>query len=128
MYLGRMVRKSKWLPARTEPEGFREPGRSTDSSTVMIGTLGAGRTPLSSIAIGIFWAVGGIALAIGAVVVFDPANWPIPLMVMALLFLLLAAFQLRRGAVRWVWRRNNVQLTNGVYLRSWERTPAHYDR
>lgn len=35
-----------------------------------------------------------------------------------------AAYTAQRGIRRWRWRRANVDLTGGVYVRPWEKTPS----
>lgn len=110
-----MPRKNQWLPGQNN-----EPGYKTDFRSYNIGQV---KTPLGYIIVA--------ATLIVCVVILDTfilgmpnLNGPaITIVVIADLVLLgLALFNAVRGTRRWIWRKKNVNLTGGVYLRPWERS------
>ena len=56
----------------------------------------------------------------------DTLVWFISVMVFCQVALIAGTvYTTQRGIRRWRWRRANVHLTGGVYLRPWEKTPHH---
>ena len=114
-------------PGRTpkpQPHPSGEPGRTHDGLSVA--GDGPGQTPLEDVVPGIVIVVIGLvtiplALLPGAPVAIVAVF--VPLGVGALV---LGGWLIRRGSKRWAWRRANVHLTGGRYVRPWEKTPENY--
>lgn len=110
---------------KPQPHPSGEPGRQYDNLTVA--GDGPGQTPLEDVIPGILLVVLGLAMilvvtlipgmAVAAIAVFVP---------LGVVFFALAAWLIRRGSKRWAWRKANVHLTGGRYLRPWEKTPSSY--
>jgi ABC-type xylose transport system permease subunit len=121
-----MTRKNRWLPG--DP-GFREvqasdePGWATDRATWNMWR--GPTTPLNSLVSAIVLIVVATLIGFWAFALAGPLNLGAFLVatIGILAFLGIAAYSLVRAIRQWSWRRKNVAVTGGRYLRAWQQTP-----
>lgn len=102
-----------------------EPGRKYDHLSTA--GEGPGQTPLEDVIPGILITV--VAIIVIPLVIFVPGVVVAVTAVfvpVGVVFLALGIWLIRRGSKRWAWRKANVHLTGGRYLRPWEKTPDSY--
>jgi ABC-type multidrug transport system fused ATPase/permease subunit len=117
---------NKWLPG--DP-GFRdarasdEPGWATDRATWNMWR--GPTTPLNSLINAIILIVVAAVVGFWAFALAGPLNLGAFLVatIAILAFLGIAVFNLVRGIRQWSWRRKNIAVTGGRYLRAWQQTP-----
>jgi hypothetical protein len=122
-----MTRKNRWLPS-DRSNATIEPGSDQDfaNSHVPISyTARPNQTPLADL----IQAIIAFVVLVGAII------WLFNLVPLGsigadciLVFVCAAAvftmiWCLNRSIRRWRWRMHNIDLTGGVYLRAWQRTP-----
>jgi len=99
---------------RPHPSG--EPGRQYDHLSVA--DNGPGQTPIEDVVPGVLLVVVGIAMVL--LVTLLPGSGVAALAVfvpLGVVFLALGTWLIRRGSRRWAWRKANIHLTGGSYLR-----------
>lgn len=125
-----MPRKNTWLPGKA---GFGhdlasdEPGRLLRNWEIP--ALGSRMpTPLGDLIASAVFVVVAAALAYWAWAFAGPLNLPALLIVSGaiVVMLALAVWHLAIAIRRIRWRRKNIAVTGGRYLRAWERTPLTY--
>jgi hypothetical protein len=125
-----MARKNTWLPGHGDLGNDRssdEPGYASDRTDAAYWG-GASRTPIGDIVTAAALIVAGLVVGYWAFAIEGPLNLGAFLVVTIaiLVFAAVAAWRLQRGIRRWRWRRRNVALTGGQYVRAWQRTPTSY--
>ena len=122
-----MTRKSRWLPGQTD-RAYDEPGLANNDKSYNYGTsYGQARTPLGGFITSA--AIIVIIVVLDFFVLSMPRMNAPALVILAVanaVFLGLAIFYLVTGLRRLRWRRNNIALTGGRYLRAWEATPRGF--
>ena len=114
-------------PPKPQPHPSGEPGRKYDHLSTA--GEGPGQTPLEDVVPGIILTVLSLPMmATGFLLLFpDPSIAVVAVFVpLGVVFLALGVWLIRRGSKRWAWRKANVHLTGGRYLKPWEKTPSAY--
>jgi hypothetical protein len=124
-----MTRMNKWLPS--DGSNFNaEPGRDQDYSTTRRPSFGMywarpNQTPLADLINAIVAFLVLIAAGIWLIVTLPlgsiGADCILGFVCAAAVFTTI--WCLIRSIRRWRWRMHNTDLTGGVYLRAWQRTP-----
>ena len=104
-----------------------EPGRTYDH--LSSAGEGPGQTPLEDVIPGIVLTVLSLFMLPTAFLLLAP-DPPIAVVAvfvpLGVVFLGLGLWLIQRGSKRWAWRKANVHLTGGRYLKPWEKTPDSY--
>jgi hypothetical protein len=119
-----MTRKSQWLPGQTD-RAYNEPGLANNDKVYNYGTnYGQMRTPLAGFIVSAAYIVMIVVLDV-FLLSMPNLNGPGPviLIVADVVFVGLGIFYFVTALRRLRWRRRNIALTGGRYLRAWERTP-----
>ena len=122
-----MTKKSTWLPGQDSVYGDDEPSlKSNRNGGVRWGNWAG--TPLGDFMFAGVIVVGVIVLAVWLFTRTDPLPSGGVLVFLGLIALALVAALLRfvRSIRRINWRKEHIDLTGGMYVRAWQRTPEQY--
>ena len=106
-----------------EPPALRRPEPGANQDHLSRFGFGPGVTPIDDLTTSAFFIAGAVGMGIFAALPELQGNGSWVFWLCSFGFVAGAVYTTQRAIRRWRWRLANVDLTGGVYLRPWEKTP-----
>ena len=116
------IKEASLTPETPAPHN-PEPGAKQDNMGHF--GFGPGVTPFEDLSTSVFFILGAGGMGFFALLPELQGNGAWIFWLGSLGFVAGAVYTTQRGIRRWRWRLANIDLTGGIYLRPWQKTPHH---